>query len=82
MAWLLSQVVQKLLIYWDFWVLELQKTTTGVTNIGYISYNSHNLTKIGQQKFAKMLLGLMSLNFCCNIQTVRSEFGENNMKAA
>ncbi len=29
----------------------------------------------------KMLSGLMSLDFCCNIQMVESEFGVKNMKA-
>ncbi len=29
----------------------------------------------------KTLPGLMSLDFCCNIQTVESEFGVKNMKA-
>ncbi len=38
-------------------------------------------TKIGQQKIEKTLPGLMSLNFCCDIQMVGSEFGIKNMKA-
>ncbi len=43
-------------------------------------YNSHRLTKIGQ-KIGKTLPGLMSLDFCCNIQMVGSEFAVKNMKA-
>ncbi len=38
-------------------------------------------TKIGQQKIEKTLPGLMSLNFCSDIQMVGSEFGIKNMKA-
>ncbi len=45
------------------------------------AYNSHRLTKIGQWKIGKTLLGLMSLDFCCNIRMVGSEFGIKNMKA-
>ncbi len=37
--------------------------------------------KIGQYKIGKMLPGLMSLDFCCNIQMVASEFGVKSMKA-
>ncbi len=39
------------------------------------------LTKIGQWKIEKTLPGLMSIDFCCYIQMVRSEFGVKNMKA-
>jgi len=42
----------------------------------------HGLTKIGQWKIGKTLPGLMSMNFCCDIQMVVSEFGANNMKAS
>ncbi len=37
--------------------------------------------KIGQQKIGKTLHGVMSLDFCCDIQMVGSEFGVKNMKA-
>ncbi len=37
--------------------------------------------KIGQQKIGKTLPGLMSLDFCCAIQMLGSEFGVKNMKA-
>jgi len=37
--------------------------------------------KIGQYKIGKTLPGLMSLDFCCNIQMVGSEFAVKNMKA-
>ncbi len=39
----------------------------------------HGLTKIGQWKIGKTMPGLMSLDFCCDIQMVGSESG--NMKA-
>lgn len=35
---------------------------------------------IGHQKSVKMLPDLMSPNFCCHIQMVRSEFGGKNMR--
>ncbi len=44
-------------------------------------YNLHRLTKIGQRKIVKTLPGLMSLDFCCDVQMVESEFGVKNMKA-
>ncbi len=44
-------------------------------------YNSHRLTKIGQKKNRKTLPGLMSLDFCCDIQMVGSEFGVKNIRA-
>ncbi len=43
-------------------------------------YNSHRLTNIGQQKIGKTLPGLMSLDFCCDIQMVGSEFGVKTWK--
>ncbi len=48
---------------------------------GHGGYNSHRFTKIGQQKMVKTLPGLMSLDFCCNIQMLGSVFGVKNMKA-
>ncbi len=48
---------------------------------GHRGYNSHRLTEIGQEKIGKTLPGLMSLDFCCNIQMLESEFGVKNMKA-
>ncbi len=48
---------------------------------GHGGYNSHRLTKIGQYKIGKTLPDLMSLDFCCDIQIVGSEFGVKNMKA-
>ncbi len=44
-------------------------------------YNSHRLTKIGHYNIGNMLPGLMSLDFCCDIQMVGSEFGIKNIKA-
>lgn len=41
-------------------------------------YNLPRLTKIGQKKIGKTLSGLMSLDFCNDIQMVGSEFGVNN----
>jgi len=38
------------------------------------------LTKIGQLKTGKMLPGLMSFNFCSDIQMVKSEFGIDRMR--
>ncbi len=43
-------------------------------------YNWHRLTKIGQKKIGKKLPGLMSLDFCWDIQMIGSEFGVKNMK--
>ncbi len=43
-------------------------------------YHSHRITN-EQQKIGKTLSGLMSLDFCCQIKTVGSEFGVKNMKA-
>ncbi len=40
------------------------------------------LTKIGQYNIGKTLPGLMSLDFCCDIQMVGSEFGVKNMKGS
>ncbi len=37
-------------------------------------YSSYRITKIGQSKIGKTLPGLMSLDFCCDIQMVASEF--------
>ncbi len=48
---------------------------------GNRGYNSHRLTKIGQQKIVKTLPGQMSLDFCCDIQMLGSEFAVKNMKA-
>ncbi len=39
----------------------------------YIEYH------LGQYKIGKSLPGLMSLDLCCNIQMVESEFGVKNM---
>ncbi len=47
---------------------------------GHRGYNSHRLTKIGQQKIGKMLPGLMSLDFCFDIKMVVSVFGVKNWK--
>ncbi len=44
-------------------------------------YNSHRNTKIEQWKIVKTLPGLMSLDFCCDIQMIGSEFGVKDMKA-
>ncbi len=44
-------------------------------------YNSHRLTKIGHYNIGNMLPGLMSLDFCFDIQMVGSEFGVKNIKA-
>ncbi len=62
-----------------------QKTTPGFrscqSRTGNIVYNLHRLTKIGQIEDWKNMPGLMSLDFCCNIQMGGSEFGIKNMKA-
>lgn len=47
---------------------------------GNWGYNSQGLVKIGQKKIRKTLHGLVSLDFCCNIHTVGSKLGVNNMK--
>jgi len=63
-----------------------QKTPPGATHLHYKKeagkrgYNLQELTKIGQLKTGKMLPGLMSLNFCWDIQMVESEFGINRMR--
>ncbi len=44
-------------------------------------YNSHRLPTIEQQKNGKTLPGLMSLDFCCDIQMVGSEFVGKGHKA-
>ncbi len=44
-------------------------------------YNSHRLTEIGPKKIGKTLPGLTSLDYCCDIQMVGSEFGVKNIKA-
>jgi len=48
--------------------LQQQKTLPGTTDLHYKyekrGYNLQELTKIKQLKTRKMLLGLMSLNFC------------------
>ncbi len=41
---------------------------------GNWGYSGHGLTKIRQYEIGKTLPGLMSLSFCCDIQTVGSEF--------
>ncbi len=53
-------------------------STKNKKNVGY---NSHRLTKIGQKKIGKTLPGLTSLDYCCDIQMVGSEFGVKNIKA-
>ncbi len=60
-----------------------QKATPGAAPVrtGNGGYNSQRLTKIGQKKIGKTLPDLMSLDFCCDIQMVVSEFGVKNMKA-
>ncbi len=64
--------------------LQQQKTTPGAA----LSAKNRKqrlqfdrLTKFGQQKIGKTLPGLMSLDFCCNIQRVGSDFRVKNMKA-
>lgn len=37
----------------------------------------HRLAKTGQEKIGKMLHGLMSFNFCCNIWMLKSDQYEN-----
>jgi len=44
-------------------------------------YNSHGSPKLDNRRLEKHCLGLMSLDFCCNSQTVGSKFGINNIKA-
>jgi len=45
-------------------------------------YNSHGSPKLDNRRLEKHCLGLMSLDFCCNSQTVGSKFGINNIKAS
>ncbi len=64
--------------------LQQQKITPGPllsVKTAHGGYNSHRITKTGQYKIEKNVAGLMSLDFCCNIEMVGSEFGVKNIKA-
>lgn len=45
-----------------------------------LSNNPHGLTNTGQYKIGKTSTGLVSLDFCCHVQMVGSEFVANNGK--
>ncbi len=53
-------------------------TRRTLKQMGYSSRRPH---RVDNRRLEKTLPGLMSLDFCCNIQIVGSEFGIKNMKA-
>lgn len=59
--------------------LQQQKTTPSTTPVSQEHHSSH--TKMIEQKTGKTFSVLISLNFCCEIWTVGSELGINNIKA-
>ncbi len=68
---------------WSRWTTAAEDHTGCLScqlRTGNGDYNSHKFTKIGQQKIGKTLPGLMSLDFCCDIQMVVSVFGIKNWK--
>lgn len=54
-----------------------KQTTVGATPVSYEqeTVTKIQLTKTAEQKTGKILPGLMSPNFCCDIRMVGSEFG-------
>lgn len=58
------------------------QTTAAADHTGEETRNwGYNSTQNVTIEDLKMLPGLMSLNFCCNTQMIRSELVLNNMKA-
>ncbi len=60
--------------------LQQQNTTPGAAPVREQETEAR-VTKIGQKKIGKTLHGQMSLDFCCDIQMVGSEYAVKNMKA-
>ncbi len=76
-------------VYRDVWLVNwivllqhslIEKNLHNVT-LSTLTGHFFRYTKIGQKKIGKTLPGLMSLDFCCKIQMVGSEFGIKKMKA-
>ncbi len=65
--------------------LQQQKTTPGAAPVSKEHETEATIhtgsPKLDNRRFRKTLPGLMSLNFCCDIQMVGSELGVKNMKA-